>query len=41
MKRDCPVEDFTCPYWKNGICELDNAEQECDAFYGLDEETDY
>lgn len=33
----CPADDFTCPYYVNGCCDLENAEQECDEFYDFDE----
>lgn len=32
----CPADDFTCPYYKDGYCGLENAEQECDEFYELE-----
>ena len=31
---ECPVLDWTCPYYHKGECELENAKEECDAFYG-------
>ena len=34
----CPVNDWLCPYFENGDCTLENCEQECDAFYGLEDE---
>jgi len=41
----CPVDDFDCPYYhiKSGKCRMYDREgvtpyDECDAFYGLDEE---
>ena len=35
MKKiiECPVLDWTCPYYHKGECQLENAEEECDAFY--------
>lgn len=44
MKKivECPVMDWTCPYYHKGECELENAEEECDAFYEYwEEEEDY
>lgn len=37
--RYCPADDMSCPYitW-GGYCTLENAEEECDEFYGLEEE---
>lgn len=42
MKKivECPVMDWTCPYYHKGECELENAEEECDAFYDMNEEDD-
>ena len=34
----CPVNDWLCPYFDSGDCTLENCEQECDAFYGLEDE---
>ena len=45
----CPVDDVTCPYYKytvkdRGRCGMTdedlNPMEECDAFYGMDEEED-
>lgn len=36
--KECPVHDWLCPYYENGDCTLENAHEECDAFYGLEEE---
>ena len=46
MKKivECPVLDWTCPYYENGECQLENCEEECDAFYEYweeEEEEDY
>lgn len=30
---ECPANDWMCPYFDNGGCTLENAEQECDEFY--------
>lgn len=43
LTTPCPVFDFTCPYYSNddGICTLENAIDECDAFacfYAEDDE---
>ena len=37
----CPTDDFVCPYYKDGYCFLEDAEQECDAFFGLEDGEDY
>ena len=34
----CPESDWSCPYYDNGDCTLENCEVECDAFYTGDEE---
>ena len=34
---DCPAGDWTCPYWYEGGCTLENCRVECDEWYGLDE----
>jgi hypothetical protein len=34
----CPVNDWLCPYFENGDCTLENCEQECDVFYGLEDD---
>ncbi len=31
---ECPTMEYDCPYYKRGLCTLENAEMECDAFYG-------
>ena len=36
----CPTEDWFCPYYDDEFCTLKNAKEECDAFYGLEEEED-
>lgn len=37
--RYCPADDMSCPYITEcGYCTLENAEEECDEFYGLEEE---
>lgn len=28
----CPVNGWDCPYYKNGICQLENPYDECDDF---------
>lgn len=28
--RGCPTLDFSCPYYFQGFCSLDNPEQECE-----------
>lgn len=39
-KIECPVYDYECPYFKSGYCELENPKDECDAFYGLEDDDD-
>lgn len=39
----CPMDDWTCPYYKNEICCMEEMgagipEEECDAFYGIDDD---
>ena len=36
----CPVNGYDCPYWKNGLCELDNPMEECDDFASVWSEGD-
>ena len=31
----CPVNGWDCPYWKSGICQLDNPMEECDDFAAM------
>ena len=40
MKKivECPMMDWTCPCYENGECKLENAEEECDAFYDAEED---
>lgn len=39
MIIECPINDWYCPYFKNGDCALGKeAKVECDAWYGLEEE---
>lgn len=41
MIIECPINDWDCPYFKNGDCILGKeAKVECDAWYGLEEEDD-
>lgn len=28
----CPVLDFTCPYYEQGYCTLENPAEECDDY---------
>lgn len=38
----CPVNGYDCPYWRNGVCELDDPINECDDFASVwDEDDDY
>lgn len=35
----CPANDMNCPYWAwGGRCTLENAEMECDEFFGLEDD---
>lgn len=34
---DCPAGDWTCPYWYEGGCTLENCRSECDEWYDLDD----
>ena len=38
----CPVLDFTCPYYEQGYCTLENPAEECDDYAMMydDEEED-
>lgn len=36
----CPVNGCDCPYWKNGICELDDPINECDDFASVWDKND-
>ena len=43
VKYYCPVSDWSCPYYKSEWCSMYDEEgtspfEECDAFYGMDEE---
>ena len=31
-KLFCPIDDFTCPYYKRGKCELENPAEDCDDY---------
>lgn len=40
---ECPVGDFSCPYYENGDCcmsRIDGGDpyEECDAFFGMEDE---
>lgn len=40
-KLMCPGNDMTCPYWQwGGLCSLETAKEDCDEWYGLEEEED-
>ena len=47
MKIDCPVNDYSCPYYIAGVCRMEVMEgvdptEECDAFFGMEDvEGDY
>lgn len=34
---DCPENDWTCPYFDNGRCTLEDAKEQCE-FFDMDEE---
>lgn len=36
----CPVNGWDCPYYKNGICELDDPMEDCDDFASVTDEED-
>ena len=44
MLKDCPMNDFTCPYFNadEGICGMwdtgDDPRKECDAYFDYEEE---
>lgn len=39
MIIECPINDWHCPYFKNGDCTLGKeAKTECDAWYGLEDD---
>ena len=39
MIIECPINDWYCPYFKNGDCALGKeAKVECDAWYGLEDD---
>ena len=33
---DCPIGDWTCPYFKPNGCTLENCREECDAWDGIE-----
>ena len=34
----CPTDDWICPYNKDGECRIDNPMEDCDCFYGYEED---
>lgn len=34
----CPTDDWTCPYNKDGECKIDSPMEDCDCFYGYEDE---
>ena len=40
-RYECPANDWFCPYFENGECRLRNAPQECDAFFGIEDDGRY
>ena len=41
-RYECPTNDWFCPYFdENGECRLRNAPQECDAFFGIEDDDSY
>ena len=38
----CPVNGWDCPYYKNGVCQLDDPMSDCDDFASMwDEDDEY
>ena len=37
---ECPIYDFSCPYFENGGCNLRTAKADCDAWYDIIDEED-
>ena len=37
---ECPVYDFSCPYFEDGGCNLRTAKADCDAWYDIVDEED-
>ena len=37
-RYECPVNDWFCPQFDNGECQLRDAPQECDAFFGIEDD---
>ena len=31
----CPTNDWTCPYYKNSTCTIDNPMAQCDDYYAI------
>ena len=37
---ECPIYDFSCPYFEDGDCNLRTAKADCDAWYDIVDEED-
>ena len=37
---ECPIYDFSCPYFEDGGCNLRTAKTDCDAWYDIVDEED-
>ena len=37
---ECPIYDFSCPYFEDGGCNLRTAKADCDAWYDIVDEED-
>ena len=40
-RYECPVNDWFCPYFDNGECQLRDAPPACDAFFGIEDDDSY
>ena len=36
----CPSLDWSCPYYHKGECTLTTAKEDCDSWYGLEDDED-
>lgn len=34
-KTYCPVNGWDCPYYKNGVCHIDDPFEDCDDWYAM------
>ena len=37
----CPVKGWDCPYYKNGVCHIDDPIEDCDDFSAFFESWEY